>query len=83
MIIISAFRPKKRKRPMASAASVAMIMPPTTAVTETMRLDWIAVAKLSCFTARAKLSNVREDGHRVWSYDRISWLGRSELTISQ
>ncbi len=65
--ISRARRPKKRKRPMASAARVAMIMPPTTAVIETMRLDWIAVTKLSCFTARAKLSKVIDEGHRVWS----------------
>ncbi|CAM5375025.1 hypothetical protein SMICM304S_03143 [Streptomyces microflavus] len=59
-------RPKNRNPLIARAASVAMTMPPTTAVTATIRLDGMAVPKFGISVARTKLSKVIDVGHRVW-----------------
>ncbi|CAM5586978.1 hypothetical protein SFUMM280S_00775 [Streptomyces fumanus] len=65
--IMKTLRPAKRNRPMAKAAMVESTIAPTTAVTQMIRLDWMAVPKLGASIARRKLSKVREVGQSFWS----------------
>ncbi len=65
--IMKVLRPANLKRAMANAAIVEMIIAPTTAVRQMMRLDWMAVPKLGASMARLKLSKVTDEGQSVWS----------------